>query len=107
EHAVQGDQPDAHLAGIEVWYDPRKPAGRRIKKLRLADGRGVDDDGRYTLAVSDFLGSGGGGYTMLRGLPWGDIGMTDLDALIQYLGVLRQPIAAPDDARWHRAGDRP
>src|SRR4029077_17922301 len=30
EHAVQGDRPDAHVAGIEAWYDPRKPAGRRI-----------------------------------------------------------------------------
>ena len=107
EHAVQGDRggPDAHLSGIEVWYDPRKPAGRRIEKLRLADGRGVDGDGRYTLAVSDFLGSGGGGYAMLRGLPSGDVGMTDLDALIQYLSVLRQPISPPDDLRWHREGD--
>ena len=104
EHAVRGDRPDAHVAGIEVWYDPRKPAGRRIMKLRLADGRGVDGDGRYTLAVSDFLGSGGAGYTMLRGLPSGDVGMTDLDALIQYLSVLRQPISPPDDARWHREG---
>jgi hypothetical protein len=74
--------------------------------LRLGDGRGVDSDGRYTVAVSDFLGSGGGGYAMLRGLPSGDVGMTDLEALIQYLTVLRQPIAAPDDARWHREGDR-
>jgi 2',3'-cyclic-nucleotide 2'-phosphodiesterase (5'-nucleotidase family) len=106
EHALRGDRPDAHIAGIEVWYDPRKPAGRRIKKLRLADGRGVDGDGRYTLAVSDFLGSGGGGYTMLHGLPSGDVGMTDLDALIQYLSVLHQPIAPPDDPRWHREGDR-
>src|SRR5690242_3911352 len=106
EHALRGDRPDAHLAGIEVWYDPRKPSGRRIKKLRLADGRGVDGNGRYTLAVNDFLGSGGGGYTMLRGLPSGDVGMTDLDALIQYLTVLHQPIAPPDDPRWHREGDR-
>ena len=107
EHAVQGDRggPDAHVSGIEVWYDPRKPAGRRIKKLRLADGRGVDGDRRYTLAVSDFVGSGGGGYAMLRGLPSGDVGMTDLDALIQYLSVLRQPLSPPDDPRWHREGD--
>lgn len=104
ERAVQGDRPDAHVAGIDVWYDPKKPAGRRITKLRLADGRGVDGDGRYTLAVSDFLGSGGGGYAMLRGLPSGDVGMTDLDALIQYLSVLRQPISPPADARWHREG---
>ncbi len=105
EHALAGDRPDAHVAGIEVWYDPRKPAGRRIKKLRLADGKGVDGDRSYSLAVSDFIAAGGSGYAMLRGLPSGDVGVTDLDALIQYLAVLRQPIAPPDDARLHREGD--
>jgi len=104
EHALAGDHPDAHVAGIELWYDPRKPAGRRIKQLRLADGKGVHDGQRYTVAVSDFLASGGSGYTMLRGATSGDVGATDLDALIQYLAVLRQPIAAPDDRRLHRAG---
>jgi len=104
EHALAGDRPDAHVAGIEVWYDPRKPVGRRIEKLRLADGKGVDDNRSYSLAVSDFMAAGGGGYAMLRGLPSADVGVTDLDALIQYLAVLRQPIAPPDDARWHREG---
>ena len=107
EHALAGDRPDAHVAGIEVWYDPRKPAGQRIKKLRLADGKGVDGDRSYSLAVSDFIAAGGSGYTMLRGLPSGDVGVTDLDALTQYLAVLRQPIAPPDDARLHREGDGP
>ena len=104
EHAIAGDRPDAHVAGIEVWYDPRKPVGRRIEKLRLADGKGVDDNRSYSLAVSDFIAAGGGGYSMLRGLPSSDVGVTDLDALIQYLAVLRPPIAPPDDARWHREG---
>jgi 2',3'-cyclic-nucleotide 2'-phosphodiesterase/3'-nucleotidase/5'-nucleotidase len=105
EHVLGGEHPDAHVAGIEVWYDPRKPEGRRIKKLRLSSGTGVDDGRTYTLAVSDFLAAGGSGYAMLRGLPSGDVGVTDLDALIRYLAVLRQPIAAPDDERLHREGD--
>ena len=104
EHAVAGDRADAHVAGLEVWYDPRKPAGRRIKKLRLANGKDVDDDRTYTLAVSDFLAAGGSGYAMLRGATAGDVGITDLDALIQYLPVLRQPITPPDDERLHREG---
>jgi 2',3'-cyclic-nucleotide 2'-phosphodiesterase/3'-nucleotidase/5'-nucleotidase len=102
EHAVAGDGPDAHVAGIEVWYDPHKPAGRRIKKLRLANGKGVDGGQTYTLAVSDFLATGGGGYTMLRSAVRGDVGITELDALIQYLAVLRQLVAAPADDRIHQ-----
>ncbi len=104
EHALTGDGPDAHVAGIAVWYDLGKPAGRRIKKLRLANGKDVDDGRTYTLAVGDFLAAGGSGYTMLVGVPSGEVGVTDLDALIQYLAVLRQPISAPDDRRFYREG---
>src|SRR2546422_6723070 len=51
EHALTGDGPDAHVAGIVVWYDSGKPAGRRLKKARLANGKDVDDGRTYTLAV--------------------------------------------------------
>jgi 5'-nucleotidase len=105
EHVVAGDRPDAHVAGVEVWYDPRKPAGERIKRLRLVTGRDVESNRSYTLAVADFLAAGGSGYAMLRGAASGDVGVTDLDALIQYLAVLRQPIAAPEDERLHREGN--
>jgi 5'-nucleotidase len=104
EHALAGDGPDAHVAGIVVWYDPGKPSGRRVQRLRLTNGTGVDDGRTYTLAVGDFLAAGGGGYTMLQGAPSGEVGVTDLDALIQYLAVLRQPISAPDDRRFYREG---
>src|SRR5437899_5047269 len=104
EHALTGDGPDAHVAGIVVWYDAGKPAGRRIKKLQLANGKDVDDGRTYTLAVSDFLAAGGSGYVMLTGKPSGEVGVTDLDALIQYLAVLRQPISAPDDRRFYGEG---
>ncbi len=104
ERAVAGGDAGAHVAGVELWYDPRQPAGHRITKLRLAHGEGVDDGRTYTLAVSDFLAAGGSGYTMLQAAPQGDVGLTDLDALIRYLGTLRQPVEPPDDRRLHRAG---
>src|SRR5437773_991315 len=104
EHAVAGDGPDAHVAGIVVWYDPGKAPGHRVQRLRLANGKDVDDDRTYTVAVGDFLAAGGSGYAMLQGAPSGEVGVTDLDALIQYLAVLRQPISAPDDRRFYREG---
>ena len=103
EHVVAGDRPDAHVSGLEVWYDPGKRAGRRVTKLTLADGRGVDDGRTYTVAVSDFLAAGGSGFTMLRGLPADDAGLVDLDALIRYLSELRSPVEPPADERIHRA----
>jgi len=103
EHVVAGDRADAHVSGLEVWYDPGKRAGRRVTKLTLADGRGVADGRTYTVAVSDFLAAGGSGFTMLRGLPADDAGLVDLDALIRYLSELRSPVEPPADERIHRA----
>src|SRR3989441_556060 len=104
EHAVAGERPDGHVSGIELWYDPKQRPGRRIGKATLADGKGIEGGRSYTLAVSDFLATGGSGYTMLVGSPAVDVDAVDLDAFIQYLSVLRQPIAAPDDARLHKRG---
>jgi len=104
EHAVAGDRADAHVSGLELWYDPRKRVGHRVTKVRLANGHGLDDGRSYTVAVSDFLATGGSGYSMFRGQPAEDAGLIDLDVLIQYLAVLRPAAEAPGDARVHRAG---
>jgi 2',3'-cyclic-nucleotide 2'-phosphodiesterase (5'-nucleotidase family) len=104
EHAVAGDHADAHVSGLELWYDPRQREGHRVGKVRLATGRGIDDGHTYTVAVSDFLATGGSGYAMFRGLPAEDVGLGDLDALIRYLAVLRSPVETPGDERIHRAG---
>jgi len=106
EHMLAGARPDGHVAGIEVWYDPKKPAGRRITKLRLADGKGLDGGHKYTLAVPDFLATGGSGFAMLTSAPAQDAGIVDVDALITYLSVLPKPVAPPDDVRLHAKGGR-
>jgi len=104
EHVVAGDRADAHVSGLEVWYDPREPVGHRVAKVRLANGRGIDGGRTYSVAMSDFLAAGGSGYAMFPGLPAEDAGLVDLDALIRYLAVLRPPVEAPGDERIHRAG---
>lgn len=104
EQAVAGDGPDAHVAGVELWYDLRKPAGRRLTKTRLPNGKAIEKQRTYTLAVSHFLATGGSGYAMLTDAPAEETGLGDLDALIRYLRVLREPIEAPADQRVHRAG---
>lgn len=107
ERAVSGADAGAHVSGLVVWYDPGRPPGRRLVRVQLADGADLDDRRTYTLAVSDFLAAGGSGYTMLRGAPAEDAGVTDLDALVRYLAALPQPVRAPDEARLHRAAGGP
>jgi 2',3'-cyclic-nucleotide 2'-phosphodiesterase (5'-nucleotidase family) len=104
EHCVAGADhvPDCHIAGVEVWYDPRKDAGKRVNRIRLENGKAIEKNRTYTLVVSDFMATGGSGFSMLLGAPKEDLDVVDIDALIRYLAVLRAPVEAPADARFHR-----
>ncbi len=104
EQCVAGSQdhlPDCHVAGAEVWYDPRKEVRKRISRVHLG-GKDLDKDRTYTLVVSDFMATGGSGFGMLVGSPKEDLDVVDVDALTRYLGVLRAPVEAPADVRFHR-----
>jgi 2',3'-cyclic-nucleotide 2'-phosphodiesterase (5'-nucleotidase family) len=102
EHALEPGTPTAHVSGLRVSYDPRRPAGQRIKRIRLSNDRALDPRRTYTLAVQDFVAGGGDGFGMLTTWPASDAGLTDLDAVIAYLSVLRQPVSPPTDERFHR-----
>ena len=93
--------PDCHVAGVEVWYDGRKEPGKRISSVKLS-GKDLDKGRTYTLVVSDFMSTGGSGFRMLTGSPKEDLDVIDVDALARYLGVLRAPVEAPEDVRFHR-----
>jgi 2',3'-cyclic-nucleotide 2'-phosphodiesterase/3'-nucleotidase/5'-nucleotidase len=106
EHCVAGPSgdPDCHVSGVEVWYDPDHRVGTRVTRTRLATGKEIDEGSSYTLALPDFMATGGSGYAMFVGAPGQDLNTLDLDLLIGYLGVLRTPVEAPADVRFHRAG---
>jgi len=93
--------PDCHVAGAEVWFDGSKEPGKRISSVRLS-GKDLDNGRSYTLVVSDFMTTGGSGFRMLIGSPKEDLDVIDVDALTRYLGVLRAPVEAPEDVRFHR-----
>lgn len=100
EHVISDGSPSAHIAGLRVTWDSARPAGRRIREVRLLSGRRMEDRATYTLAVNDFLAGGKSGYTMLAGLPTERSGILTLDALVTYLRRLPQPVSPPDDPRF-------
>jgi len=58
------------LSGLRVRVDAStKPSGKRVVSVLLDNGKPLDPQGRYTLAMSDFLAAGGDGYTLLAKLP--------------------------------------
>ena len=52
------------VSGIEVVYDPRRPAGNRVIKVRRG-GLSLDPNAKYTVATNDFMARGGDGYRVL------------------------------------------
>ncbi len=96
EHALdrQG-RPTAHVSGVVVRYDPKRPLLKRIRQIELQGGKKLRSGDSYTLATDDFLGVGGEGYAGLMGLPAEPAGMLDVDALALYLRRLPQPLVPP------------
>ncbi|MBX6364287.1 MAG: 5'-nucleotidase C-terminal domain-containing protein [Gemmatimonadetes bacterium] len=100
EQAVRGGEPGAQLSGVVATYDPTRPPGSRVVSLTLSDGQPVRDDAAYTVAVNDFLAGQGDAFTAFANpVARKDTGIVDLDALIEYLKALPQPVRAPADPR--------
>ena len=98
-HAVGAADARAHVSGVRVSISRGVPDSVRIVTVTLADGAPLREDARYTLAVPDFLASGGSGYSMLRGQPAVNTGIVDIDAFVTYLRRARQPVRVAAESR--------
>jgi 2',3'-cyclic-nucleotide 2'-phosphodiesterase (5'-nucleotidase family) len=92
--------PRVHVSGVTLSYDPRRPAGQRLVTATLANGREIADDAQYTLVMNNFMATGGDGLALgaeaVRSEP---LPIIDLDALIEYMKHLPQPIRPPAERR--------
>lgn len=50
------------VSGMSVRYDSTRPAGDRLTEVKIGD-RPLDKNRRYRVAITDYLGQGGDGYT--------------------------------------------
>jgi len=57
------------ISGLQVRVNPAKPAGERVASAVLHNGKPLEPQRKYTLAVPDFLAAGGDGYSVLATLP--------------------------------------
>ena len=53
------------VSGVQISYDGRRQAGNRIVTVEIG-GRPLDPDGRYTVAVPNYVAQGGDGHTAFR-----------------------------------------
>jgi 2',3'-cyclic-nucleotide 2'-phosphodiesterase (5'-nucleotidase family) len=91
---------DDHVSGLTIKYDPTRPKGARIVSVTMVDSSPLSDTKTYDVIVNDFLATGGEGYNAGgRATVSKPLNIVDLDALIDYLKTLPQPITAPAEVR--------
>ncbi len=91
---------NVHVSGVTVRYDSSRPAGSRVVSLTLGNGTEVAGDARYTIAMNDFMATGGDGLALgSSALQIEDLKTVDVDALAAYLRAQKQPVAAPGGPR--------
>jgi 2',3'-cyclic-nucleotide 2'-phosphodiesterase / 3'-nucleotidase / 5'-nucleotidase len=75
------------VSGIKYSYNLALPVGSRITSLTLAGGTPIPNDATiYTVAMNNYLATGGDKFSaFLSGTNVNYIGVSDLDALIDYV----------------------
>jgi 2',3'-cyclic-nucleotide 2'-phosphodiesterase (5'-nucleotidase family) len=105
ERLVARNDPRYHVSGVELTYDPAAAPGARLRSATLANGRPIDPAAHYTLVLNNFMAEGGEGLGLSAGAIKSEhLSMIDLDALVQYLKTLPQPVHAPAEARIRATG---
>ena len=69
EHSVSGYPATSggffQVSGMTFTFDPSKEVGSRVVEVIVGD-KPLDKTAEYTVAINDFLGEGGDGYTMFK-----------------------------------------
>jgi 2',3'-cyclic-nucleotide 2'-phosphodiesterase (5'-nucleotidase family) len=93
-------RPRVHLSGVTVHYDPAAPAGERVRRMVLDDGRELGADDVATVGTTEFVAAGGDGYLSFTEGEQTRTGLVDLDVLVTHLESLPQPVEPPQTGRW-------
>ena len=88
EGVVDGNSVRHHLSGVTVEYDRSRPAGSRVLRATMSDGRALDDRRTYRVVMTNFLAAGGDGVSLANDARIEEAGIVDLDALVRYLRAL-------------------
>ncbi|MEK0431108.1 MAG: 2,3-cyclic-nucleotide 2-phosphodiesterase precursor [Gemmatimonadota bacterium] len=99
EALVDGRGIRYHVSGVAITYDPTAPSGARLRSVVMNDGRPLDDRRRYRVVMTDFLAAGGDGAAFSRDAEVQELGLIDLDVLVNHLRALRGGKLTPTGAQ--------
>jgi 5'-nucleotidase len=81
------------IAGITYTWDGNGGDNKKIIEVKLDDGKTLDKAAKYKIVCNNFMASGGDNYTVFKqATDQKDSGFSDLDAFIEYMTSLPQPI---------------
>jgi 5'-nucleotidase len=80
------------VSGLRVVWDGSLPLGERIISLTLDDGTPLQPDALYRVTVNSFMASGGDGFSTFIDGSHREFGVVDVNALVEYIEQLPQPI---------------
>lgn len=86
------------VSGIAYEYDADKPSGQRVRNVRIG-GKPINNDAVYTLALSNYMFTGGDNYTMFaeaKPLVGAGEALTDFELLAAYASKLKQVHIEPE-----------
>jgi 2',3'-cyclic-nucleotide 2'-phosphodiesterase (5'-nucleotidase family) len=101
EQGLTYDRGVPQVSGLRVRFDPKANPGKRVLEIKVGDSV-LKDDAIYSIATTDFLATGGGGYSALAGSGKGDSGPLIRDLLTQCAGK-QSPFAPPALGRYEAA----
>ncbi len=103
ERSIVGSYMGVAIAGGKVVYDPKRPNGNRIVTF-LVQGKPLQGDRVYRIAVSSYIAQGNSGMVPLSFLPdsaFTDTGKLVREAIVEFIKK-HSPLKIHTDGRWVR-----
>jgi 2',3'-cyclic-nucleotide 2'-phosphodiesterase / 3'-nucleotidase / 5'-nucleotidase len=104
ERWVWTGRANLHVSGMTIEFDPAKPQGQRVVRVRGADGAPLDPDRIYSMAINDFMIDDPEGASMARTISVEVLTTRDIDMLASYLQALPQPVRGDATERIRAVG---
>lgn len=89
------------ISGFSYSYDSSRATGDQVVGV-LVNGEEIDMNATYTIATTDFLASGGDGYSVMQEGEIVAYGALDVDEFIEYLRYIPSPVNLQTGGRINR-----
>lgn len=86
------------ISGLTYTWNSAAPIGSRVVAAQIG-GVPIDPAAVYSVTANNFIATGGDGFSVFTESPIEAGGPIDLDALVEYVEALPQPITAPVGGR--------